>query len=60
MPNRRGRGEGSVRARADGRWEVRIDLGRGPEGQRRRKSAFATTQAGAVRLLRKLGGRAAS
>ena len=56
---RRGRGEGSIRQRTDGRWEVRIGLGRGLDGKRRRKSAFATTQAGAVRLLRRLGGRAA-
>ena len=59
MAKRRGRGEGSIRQRADGRWEVRIDLGRGPDGRRCRKSAFASTQAGAVRILRKLGGRAA-
>jgi integrase len=59
MQKRRGRGEGSIRQRTDRRWEVRIDLGRGSDGQRRRKSAFATTQADAVRLLRKLGGRVA-
>ena len=59
MPKRRGRGEGSIRQRTDGRWEVRIDLGRGLDGRRCRKSAFASTQAGAVQLLRKLGGRAA-
>ncbi len=59
MSKRRGRGEGSIRHRSDGRWEVRIDLGRGPGGRRRRKSAFARTKADAVSLLRKLGGRAA-
>jgi integrase len=58
MAKRRGRGEGSIRERADGRWEVRIDLGRGPDGRRRRKSAFATTQADAVNLLKRLNGRA--
>ena len=57
---RRGRGEGSIRERSDGRWEVRIDLGRGATGKRRRKSVFATTHAEAVQLLRKLGGRAVS
>ena len=36
-----------------------IDLGRGQDGKRRRKSAFATTQGEAVKILRKLGGRAA-
>jgi integrase len=56
---RRGKGEGSIRERADGRWEVRIDLGRGLDGKRRQKSAFAPTQAEAVQVLRKLGGRAA-
>lgn len=55
---RRGRGEGSVRQRADGRWEVRIDLGRGLDGKRQRKSAFADTQADAIDRLRELGGRA--
>ncbi len=56
--SRRGNGEGSVRERVDGRWEVRVDLGRGIDGKRRRKSAFAATQADAVKLLRRLGGRA--
>jgi integrase len=57
MARRRGRGEGSVRERADGRWEVRIDIGRGADGRRRRKSAFAATQAEAIKLLKKLNGR---
>lgn len=59
MARRRGKGEGSITHRPDGRWEVRIDLGRGLDGKRRRKSAFAETQADAVQLLRRLGGRAA-
>ena len=58
MAKRRGHGEGSIRHRSDGRWEARIDLGRGPDGRRRRKSAFADTQAGAVTLLKRLAGRA--
>lgn len=58
MAKRRGRGEGNIRERADGRWEARIDLGRGPDGKRRRKSAFAPTQGAAVKLLKKLAGRA--
>jgi len=58
MARRRGRGEGSITQRPDGRWEVRIDLGRSIDGKRRRKSAFAPTQAKAIELLRKLGGRA--
>lgn len=58
MAKRRGHGEGSIRQRQDGRWEVRIDLGRGSNGKRRRKSAFAATQTEAVEILRRLGGRA--
>jgi len=58
MAKRRAKGEGSIRERDDGRWEVRIDLGRGIDGKRRQKSAFAATQAEAVQLLRRLGGRA--
>lgn len=58
MAKRRGRGEGNIRERKDGRWEVRYDIGRGTDGKRRRKSAFASTQAEAVRILRRLGGRA--
>jgi hypothetical protein len=58
MANRRGKGEGSIRERADGRWEVRIDLGRGLDGKRQTKSAFAHTQADAVRALKRLNGRA--
>jgi integrase len=58
MARRRGRGEGSIRERSDGRWEVRVDLGRGSNGKRRRKSAFAATQADAVKLLKRLAGRA--
>ena len=53
-----GRGEGTIRQRKDGRWEARIDLDRGTDGKRRRKSAFADTQAGAVKLLKRLAGRA--
>ena len=55
---RRGHGEGSIYQRPDGRWQVRVDLGRGPDGKRRRKSAYAPTQAEAVKLLKKLAGRA--
>jgi integrase len=58
--NRRGHGEGSITERPDGRWEVRIDLGRGIDGKRRRKSAYAATQADAVQELRALGGRVAN
>ena len=53
----RGKGEGTIRQRADGRWEARIDLGRGLDGKRRRKSVFAATQADVVYQLRTFGGR---
>lgn len=56
--NRRGKGEGSIVERPDGRWQVQIDLGRGIDGRRRRKYAYAATQGDAVDLLRKFGGRA--
>lgn len=58
MSGRRGKGEGSIRQRADGRWEVRINLGRGLDGKRRTKSAFAPTQTEAVKTLKRLNGRA--
>ena len=55
---RRGKGEGSITERPDGRWQVRVDLGRSLTGKRRRKYAYAATQAEAVEALRRLGGRA--
>jgi integrase len=58
MSRRRGKGEGSITERPDGRWQVQIDLGRGIDGRRRRKFAYAATQGEAVDLLRKFGGRA--
>lgn len=56
---RRGHGEGSMSRRADGRWQVAITLGRDLRGRVRRKFAYASTQAEATDLLRRLGGRAA-
>jgi len=41
--SRRGRGEGSIRERADGRWEAIIDLGRA-NGKRKRLSLYAATR----------------
>jgi integrase len=58
MASRRGKGEGSITERPDGRWQVQVDLGRGIDGRRRRKFAYASTQGEAVDLLRKFGGRA--
>ncbi len=54
---RRGHGEGSISKRADGRWMVRVNLGRGEDGRRRRKTTYHATEAAAVRSLKKLGGR---
>src|SRR5258706_12628243 len=46
MAQRRGRGEGSIRLRADGRWEASIAVGDGPS-----KSHYAKTQREALRWL---------
>jgi integrase len=42
MP-RRGRGEGSITKRADGRWMARVDLG-WRDGRRRYKSVYGRTR----------------
>ncbi len=31
------RDQGSIRERGKGRWEIRVELGRGPDGKRKRK-----------------------
>ena len=43
MQRRRGKGEGSIRKRTDGRWEARIDCG-WIDGKRVRKSIFGRTR----------------
>ncbi len=43
MAARRGRGEGSITKRADGRWMARIDLG-WQDGKRRRKAVYGRTR----------------
>lgn len=48
--SRRGRGEGSLMRRRDGRWEARITFQEG--GTQRRRSFYATTQREAARKLR--------
>ncbi|HVB53910.1 MAG TPA: tyrosine-type recombinase/integrase [Candidatus Acidoferrales bacterium] len=48
---RRGAGEGSIRQRADGRWEGRIEAGWTASGTRRRVSVFGLTRIEAVRKL---------
>lgn len=41
---RRGRGEGSITHRADGRWHARVDLGFNAEGKRIRKNVYGRTR----------------
>jgi len=43
MAKRRGRGEGSIVERADGRWMARVDLG-WQNGRRRRKTVYGRTR----------------
>jgi integrase len=57
---RRGRHEGTIYERSDGRWEARIDLGRGIDGRRTYKAVYGATQADVVQALRKVGGQAAN
>ncbi len=52
---RRGKHEGSVSQRKDGRWEVRLDLGIDPKtGKRRRISRYAKTKREAMEKLRSM------
>lgn len=44
MPKRRGRGEGSISKRKDGRWEARLSLPAGPDGKRRRRVVYGKTR----------------
>ena len=48
--NRRGRGEGTIFKRADGRWEARLDLG-WRNGKRQRKSFLGRTRQAVARAL---------
>src|SRR5262249_12311135 len=50
MTKRRGKGEGSIRKRTDGRWEARIDCG-WIDGKRVRKSIFGRTRREVTRRL---------
>lgn len=54
MTRRRVHGEGSITKRADGRYQVRIDLGRDALGKRQRMYRYADTPEEAARLLRRL------
>lgn len=62
MPNtqpRRPKGEGSIYQRKDGngRWECRVELGKGATGQRRRVTVYGATKREALAALRDLLGK---
>lgn len=46
-------GAGSVKQRKDGRWEVRLSLGYGPDGKRKVWRGYAKTETQAIRLRNK-------
>lgn len=50
----RGRNEGSITQRRDGRWQAIISLGYGENGKRKRKSIYGRTRAEVARELTKL------
>ena len=54
MSKRRGRGEGGVCQRDDGRWMGTLDLGY-VDGRRRRKSVYGATRKAVTDRLTKLG-----
>jgi integrase len=58
MARRRGHGEGSISERPDGRWQGRVDLGRGLDGKRRRKYVYGATEGAVVKAMKRLNGRA--
>lgn len=51
---RRAKGEGGIYQRADGQWVGRVELPRGPDGQRRRVTRYAPTKKGVVVKLQQL------
>ena len=57
---RRGRGEGGIRKRPDGRWEASIHVGYGPDGKRKRKFVYGRTRADVQEKLRQEQQRIAS
>ncbi|MDR2933328.1 MAG: hypothetical protein LBV27_09510 [Oscillospiraceae bacterium] len=55
MPKRKAQGEGSMRKRADGRWECRVTVGRDPgTGKQVRKSFYAPTQGELVTMMKQV------
>ena len=53
------KGSGTISLRPDGRWHGRIDLGRGPDGKRDRKSIYGATEREVVVEMQRLHGHAA-
>jgi integrase len=53
MAKRRGRGEGSITQRSDGRWMARVDLG-WENGKRRRKTVYGRTRKAVAAQLPKI------
>lgn len=51
---RRGRGEGSVYQRQDGRWAGAVTVGAGPDGKRIRRAVYGQDKATVMRRLREL------
>jgi integrase len=51
MSSRRGKGEGAIFLRRDGRWEARLSLG-GQDGRRRRRAFYGRTRPEVARKLR--------
>jgi integrase len=60
MARRRGRGEGTISQRVDGRWMARIDIGRGEDGRRLRKTLYGATRKEVADKLNKELGRSAN
>ncbi len=57
---RRGRGEGTIKLRKDGRWVGLVQIDRGDDGRRRRKGVYGATRAEVREKLNALLGRAAN
>src|SRR6266540_5582117 len=60
MAKRRGKGEGSISLRPDGRWMARCDMGRTEDGQRQRKTVYGSTRAAVATKLNEQLGKAAA
>lgn len=54
MASRRGRGEGSIQKRPNGKWRATISLGVGADGKRMRKDIYGKTKSEVQKKLRQL------